>query len=122
MADVEVNKQTGKIRILHLTGVQDVGLAISPGLVENQMTGSLIQTASRALHEGIQYTPSLVTSQDWVTYPIMRFKEHPSVTVRCSSGPTRCRRAPASRWCPARRPQSPTRSSTRRACGSGRCR
>ena len=23
----------------------------------------------------------MVTSQDWVTYPIMRFKEHPSVTV-----------------------------------------
>jgi CO/xanthine dehydrogenase Mo-binding subunit len=81
VADIEVNKKTGKIRVLHLTGVQDVGLAISPGLVENQMTGSLIQTASRALHEGISYTKSAVTSVDWVTYPIMRFKEHPSVTV-----------------------------------------
>jgi len=81
VADIEVNKKTGKIRILHLTGVQDVGLAISPGLVENQMTGSLIQTASRALFEGIHYTKSAVTSTDWVTYPIMRFKDHPSVTI-----------------------------------------
>ena len=34
-------------------GVQDVGLAISPGLVQNQMTGSLVQTVSRALLEGM---------------------------------------------------------------------
>jgi nicotinate dehydrogenase subunit B len=81
VTDVEVDKKTGKIRILHMTGVQDVGLAISPGLVENQMVGSLIQTASRALHEGISYTKSEVTSTDWVTYPIMRFKDHPSVTT-----------------------------------------
>ena len=63
--------------MLHLTGVQDVGLAISPGLVENQMIGSLIQTASRAVHEGIRLMKSEVTSVDRVTYPIMRFSDHP---------------------------------------------
>jgi len=81
VTDVMVDKKTGKIRILHMTGVQDVGLAISPGLVQNQMSGSMIQTASRALYEGIRYTKTEVTSTDWVTYPILRFKDHPSVTT-----------------------------------------
>ena len=66
--------------VLHLTGVQDVGLAISPGLVENQMSGSLVQTVSRSL-EAVRYTKSRVTSLDFVTYPILRFKEAPKVTT-----------------------------------------
>jgi nicotinate dehydrogenase subunit B len=81
VTDVMVDRKTGKIRILHMTGVQDVGLAISPGLVQNQMSGSMIQTASRALYEGVRYTKTEVTSTDWVSYPILRFKDHPSVTT-----------------------------------------
>jgi CO/xanthine dehydrogenase Mo-binding subunit len=81
VTDVMVDRKTGKIRVLHMTGVQDVGLAISPGLVQNQMSGSMIQTASRALYEGVRYTKTEVTSTDWVSYPILRFKDHPSVTT-----------------------------------------
>ena len=33
------------------------------------------------LFRSIRYTKSEVTSVDWVTYPIMRFKDHPVVTV-----------------------------------------
>ncbi|HZO98561.1 MAG TPA: molybdopterin cofactor-binding domain-containing protein [Gaiellaceae bacterium] len=80
VADVQVDRKTGKILAKHMFGVYDVGLAISPGLVENQMVGAITQTVSRALHEGVRYTKSGVTSTDWVTYPIMRFKEHPSLT------------------------------------------
>jgi CO/xanthine dehydrogenase Mo-binding subunit len=63
-----------------MTGVYDVGLAISPGLVENQMVGAITQTVSRALHEGIAYSKTRVTSTDWVTYPILRFKDTPTIT------------------------------------------
>ena len=80
-ATIEVNKKTGKILVKHMYGVQDSGLTISPGLVQNQMSGSMIQTASRAVLEGVRYTRSRVTSLDWVTYPILRFKEHPAVTT-----------------------------------------
>src|SRR5262249_36003885 len=56
-------------------------------LIENQMSGSMIQTASRAIHEGVRYTKSRVTSLDWVSYPIMRFKEHPAITAVVISRP-----------------------------------
>ena len=80
VAEIEVNKKTGKIVAKHMYGVQDVGLAISPGLVENQMSGSLVQTVSRSL-EAVRYTKSRVTSLDFVTYPILRFKDAPKVTT-----------------------------------------
>jgi nicotinate dehydrogenase subunit B len=80
VAEIEVNKKTGKIRATHMYGVQDVGLAISPGLVQNQMSGSLIQTVSRSF-EAVRYSKSRVTSLDFVTYPILRFKDAPKVTT-----------------------------------------
>jgi nicotinate dehydrogenase subunit B len=80
VADVEVNKKTGKMRAIHMYGVQDVGLAINPGLVMNQMSGSLVQTVSRSM-EAVSYTRSRVTGLDFVTYPILRFKDAPKVTT-----------------------------------------
>jgi CO/xanthine dehydrogenase Mo-binding subunit len=79
--EIEVDKKTGRITVLHMDGVMDVGLAISPGLVENQMVGTMIQTAGRALYEGVRYSKTRQTSLDWVSYPILRFKEHPSLTT-----------------------------------------
>jgi nicotinate dehydrogenase subunit B len=80
VAEVEVNKKTGKIRVTHMYGVQDVGLAISPGLVQNQMSGSLVQTVSRSF-EAVRYTRNRVTSLDFVSYPLLRFKDAPKVTT-----------------------------------------
>jgi nicotinate dehydrogenase subunit B len=80
VADIEVSKKTGKIRVLHVWAAQDAGLTVNPDLVENQMLGSTIQGVSRALWEEIRFDKSYVTSSDWVTYPIMRFKDSPDFT------------------------------------------
>jgi CO/xanthine dehydrogenase Mo-binding subunit len=81
VAEISVNKTTGRIVATHMYGAQDVGLAINPGLVENQMSGSLTQTSGRTIHEGVRYNRNRVTSLDFVTYPILRFKESPKVTT-----------------------------------------
>jgi nicotinate dehydrogenase subunit B len=80
VADVEVNLKTGKIVAKHLYGAQDAGLTVNPALVENQIEGSLIQGASRALMEEVKFSKTNVTSLDWVSYPIMRFKDAPKLT------------------------------------------
>ena len=81
IADLTVNKKTGKISLTHLYGAQDSGLTVNPNLVENQMTGNLIQGASRALFEEMTFNKNQITSTDWITYPIMRFKDAPPVTL-----------------------------------------
>ena len=81
IVEIEVNKKTGKIVVQHLYSAMDAGLSISPALVENQMTGAGVQAVSRALHETVTFNTTRVTSLDWVTYPILRFKDTPKVTT-----------------------------------------
>jgi CO/xanthine dehydrogenase Mo-binding subunit len=81
IADIELNKKTGKIVAKHVYVVQDVGLGINPGLLENQALGNTIMTTSRALLEEVRFNTQRVTGLDWVGYPILRFKDAPQVTV-----------------------------------------
>jgi CO/xanthine dehydrogenase Mo-binding subunit len=80
VAEIEVNKKTGKIVVKHLYISQDAGLTVSPANANDQMIGGAIQATSRALHEQVNFDTGRVTSSDWVTYPILRFKDAPKVT------------------------------------------
>lgn len=80
VAEIEVNKTTGKVRILHLYAAIDSGLVVNPSNVENQIIGQLVQTASRMLFEEVTFNKSHVTSLDWNSYPMLRFEDCPEVT------------------------------------------
>ncbi|HTW63999.1 MAG TPA: molybdopterin cofactor-binding domain-containing protein [Bryobacteraceae bacterium] len=80
VADIEINKQTGKVVAKHLYGAIDAGLVVNPGNVESQISGQLVQTASRMFHEEVTFNRTNVTSLDWASYPILRFEESPQVT------------------------------------------
>ncbi len=80
VADIQVNKKSGKILVTHLYAAQDSGFAVNPDLIYNQMIGNLVQGTSRALWEEVTFNKNNVTSIDWVTYPILRFKDSPQIT------------------------------------------
>jgi CO/xanthine dehydrogenase Mo-binding subunit len=80
IADVEVNKKTGKITPKHIYVAAAAGLAVNPGLIESQIVGGIVQVASRALVEQFRYDRKSVTSSDFVTYPLLRFNDAPKVT------------------------------------------
>jgi CO/xanthine dehydrogenase Mo-binding subunit len=80
VADVEVNKKTGKITVKHVYQAVSAGLAVSIGGIENQIVGGVTQVISRMLVEQYRYSKTHVTSSDFVTYPILRFKDTPHVT------------------------------------------
>jgi CO/xanthine dehydrogenase Mo-binding subunit len=81
VADVSVNKKTGKITPLHLFIAQNNGVTVGPQLVGNQMSGSAIMGLSRAMVEQPTWNTERITSLDWVSYPILRFADSPSVTL-----------------------------------------
>ena len=95
VAEIEVNRETGQVVVKHLYGAIDAGLAVNPAFIENQISGQLVQTASRMLNEEVTFNKTNVTSLDWNSYPILRFEECPgSHTYRCPAfGPEidRCR-------------------------------
>jgi len=80
VVEIEVDKRTGSIVVKHVYNALDAGLAVGLELVENQMTGASVQGVSRALYEEVRFNRSRVTSLDWISYPILRFRDHPKVT------------------------------------------
>jgi len=55
ICDVEVDKETGHVKILRYTAIQDVGRAIPPSYVEGQMQGGVAQGVGWALSEEYIY-------------------------------------------------------------------
>ena len=80
VAEIEVTKSTGTVRVRRLYGAIDAGLVVNPGNVESQITGQLVQTASRMLFEEVRFDEHGVTSLDWSSYPVIRFEDCPEVT------------------------------------------
>ena len=81
VAEIEVNKETGKVVAKHMYGAIDAGQVVNPGNVESQIGGQLVQTASRMLKEEVTFNTTNVTSLDWNGYPVLRFEECPEVTA-----------------------------------------
>jgi len=79
VADVEVNRRTGKIRVERFYVAHDCGQIINPDGLRNQIDGNVIQTVSRTLIEDLQWNRSTVTSLDWESYPILRFPDVPEM-------------------------------------------
>ena len=55
VVDVEVDPDTGKVKILRYTATQDVGTAIHPSYVEGQIQGGAAQGIGWALNEEFVY-------------------------------------------------------------------
>jgi CO/xanthine dehydrogenase Mo-binding subunit len=93
LAEVEA---THELRVTRLVAAVDVGLAVNPDGVANQVEGGCIQAASWTLKEA--WRSGVAT---WEDYPILKFSEVPEVEVQlldnqnpsvgageCTMGPT----------------------------------
>ncbi len=54
-AEVEVNTDTGQVKVAKLTAAHDVGRAVNPVIVEGQIEGGVLQGIGYALSEEIKY-------------------------------------------------------------------
>jgi nicotinate dehydrogenase subunit B len=79
VAEVEVKRSTGEIRVTKVYLAHDCGQIINPDGLRNQLDGNVIQTISRTLIEELKYDRSMVTSLDWKSYPILRFPQIPEL-------------------------------------------
>jgi len=81
VADVEVERATGKVAVKRITLSHDCGLVVNPDGVKNQVEGNIVQGVSRALLEEVTFDANGVTSLDWETYPILRFPDVPELDI-----------------------------------------
>jgi len=66
--DVEVDKETGKVKVLSYAVAQDVGLAINPLSIEGQIQGAVTQGIGWALMEGYQFDRGKVQNTTLLDY------------------------------------------------------
>ena len=88
VAEVEVKRSTGEIRCTRFYISHDCGQIINPDGLKNQLEGNIIQTVSRTLKEELKFDRSMVTSLDWVSYPILTFAEVPEIVMDLIDRPT----------------------------------
>ena len=77
VAEVEVDRSTGRIWARKFTVAHDCGQIINPDGLRQTIIGNVTQSLSRTLWEEVKFDAKNVTSVDWLTYPILDITETP---------------------------------------------
>jgi nicotinate dehydrogenase subunit B len=75
--EVDVERETGDLRVLRVVAAVDSGEAVNPDGIRNQIEGGILQSVSWTTFEAVMYDDARITSRDWGTYPILRFSHVP---------------------------------------------
>jgi nicotinate dehydrogenase subunit B len=75
--EVEVEHETGRIRMVRAVGAIDSGEIVNPDGIINQSEGGILQAMSWTLYESVAFDETRIQSVDWATYPILRFSAVP---------------------------------------------
>ncbi len=77
IAEVEVNRQTGRVWVNRLVCAHDCGLVINPEGLRRTVECGMLHALSRALWEEVQFDTEKVTSVDWASHPSLRHSDTP---------------------------------------------
>jgi nicotinate dehydrogenase subunit B len=78
IAEVEVNRDTGRVWVKRMTCAHDCGLAINPTGLKHTVECGMLHALSRALWEEVQFDTEKVTSVDWASYPTLKHSDTPA--------------------------------------------
>jgi len=119
--ELEVDTETGKVRLTRLINVADLGTPINPKIVETQISGAAIMQLGFTLHEKMQFdAQGQLRNASFAEYKIPGLLDLPkeiineAVTAEQKTGPFGGKGVGES-GPSACRPPSPTRSTTRLA-------
>jgi CO/xanthine dehydrogenase Mo-binding subunit len=90
-AEVAIDEDTGRVRVLKTATVADVGKAINPQLVERQDEGGTLQGLGNALYEEMVYEDGLLLNETLLDYRVPGFEDLPeemhTIIVENGDGP-----------------------------------
>jgi carbon-monoxide dehydrogenase large subunit len=82
VCEAEVDPDTGVVRLLRYTAVDDVGTIINPIIVEGQVQGGLAQGIGQALLERCVYADGQLLSASFLDYALPRADDLPNFVSR----------------------------------------
>ncbi len=77
IADVEVNRRTGRVWVKRLVCAHDCGLVINPEALRRTVENGMLHSVSRALYEEVRFDTEQVTSVNWNSYPTLTHADTP---------------------------------------------
>ncbi len=77
VAEVEVDRRSGRVWAKKFWCAHDCGQIINPGTIITVIEGNIVQATSRTLLEEVQFDQNQVLSVDWATYPILELADAP---------------------------------------------
>jgi nicotinate dehydrogenase subunit B len=88
VAELEVDRASGAVRVPRTWAAVDSGLIINPDGLINQIEGGIVQSVSWTLKEEVRFDRSGILTRDWASYPILTMPEAPAVEVELINRPT----------------------------------
>src|SRR5438270_112335 len=78
VAEVEVERTTGRVWARRVVVAHDCGLVINPQGLRYTIEGNVVQGISRTIYEQVQFDRDSVHSVDWASYPILEMQDAPA--------------------------------------------
>jgi len=98
VAEVEVSRKTGAVSVKRITVVAQLGTLVHPDSTLAQVEGGTIMGLSRAIKDEVTFGRNRITSSDWVSYPIVRFRDLPEAIDVKILAPTAAENGSIAKW------------------------
>ena len=79
MAEVDVDKKTGKVKVIRVVCAQDMGLVINPQGATIQVEGCIMMGLGYSLTEDIQFTGGDIHNKNFSNYELPKFSWTPKI-------------------------------------------
>ena len=77
IAEVAVHRDSGVIEVQRLICAHDCGLIVNPKTIRHVIESQLVWQLGRTMFEEVQFDENMVTSVDWLTYPVLKMDAVP---------------------------------------------
>jgi nicotinate dehydrogenase subunit B len=88
VAEVEIDRATGVVRVPRTWAAVDSGLIINPDGLSAQIEGGIVQSVSWTLKEEVRFDKGGILAHDFATYPILTMPEAPKVEIELINRPS----------------------------------
>jgi len=78
IAEVEVNRRTGKVWVKRFVCAHDCGLVINPEALRRALECGTLHSLSRTLYEEVRFDTEKVLSVDWTSHPSLTHADTPA--------------------------------------------
>jgi CO/xanthine dehydrogenase Mo-binding subunit len=79
IVELSVDQEDGQILLERAVIAADAGQIVNPDGLSNQLEGGFVHAASMTLTEEVDFDRKGITSDDWESYPILRFTVAPII-------------------------------------------